>query len=937
MKTQNNYSNGENQTGKTLAPAKVERLLIITTGTTGGIVGLLAKRHFIEVLGYIPKSVRILNIDTDEAPQIDGATFDDSEKIKIEIGDAPAVVNNVRHIGDWYPKSMSADPIVNGAGARRPQGRLALHYDAARVFNAIKSAFDALQSPELVSDHPDIYEIPPGSSVRVIMAGSDAGGSGSAMFVDTGRYIREKLFDGNQAHQLLGFLVSGSAFADKPHTDLIAQNAYAFWKEMNYIAGADPRQVPKITLNGVTMPREDRKGVDSLLPFNKLVIVEPRNELFNYQLEDILNILGRVVFLASGFLADSALRVWKNSAALPWFGQFPIVSGVGESELVFREEEVADFAVASLIKKFINFLFAEDGTNTVSKKDVLERLQAWQLVEADQDQVIDRILDPALVSNIRKPRKFDKPTATELLATEAGQRGRMIENLRKTASRNEKEVRRAAFNDLHGHAYTAANEPGGLPALQRFLRQFKIYCDSYRKMMVNEINDFGGTAKIAGEQLEKARNQLQQASDRFWGRARGIEKAYDALADATRKHLVTEAEIIRRDSAASLYKALIEEANALEAQAKTLQSNLEMVCKHATGKLRSIFSRRRQKSPNIIAVGESLADKAISSVDPAGFLSKFSRTPSFLDLFNRNVDDLYAVIDSHLRSTPEVKSILASSLDDVLGRMADVDRKRIMSDLDRLSTPLWRWDKSLRDIAEGRKTETIFLIGCGSAQNNIFRQQDLFRYLPSKGATDPAIVGTGDSNRIVCVQFEDAVPPFALKTLGSCKSRYERSKRESVTMRDRGQTRIAFEIDGRWEDTLPDIFPSQGKEEDFQIWTLAHVPELFGLITKNSSFYYAHSKKNGRPGDDFKISLAQGRIAAFHAYVQDEALIDEHRDVIEKIAKKMGDTELADRLKEYRDNTLMDLARAAASPELKDQVEREIRALDEFINEISSI
>ncbi|MCF6290964.1 MAG: tubulin-like doman-containing protein [Desulfobacterales bacterium] len=920
---------------------KVQRTLYIGIGGTGGRTLLKTKNQFLEKYGFIPNTVKFLHIDTDESPRITSGAhdlfFEPHEMVQIQVNDPMAVVNNVNSIAEFWPKGVLADPIVDGCGQRRINGRLAFHFRAYEICNTIRTVFEELQSPHLISSHPDVYEVPPTKAVRVILVASDSGGTGSGMALDIGRYIREGLFDGSPEHQLLGFFITYTAFENEANTDLVHANAYAFWKELDYMANNDPRKAPGITLHDLRLPREDRKGAGSLQPFNKIMSIDVQNDSFAYKREDIEDNLSRILFLASGYLAGNAISIWKNAATMPWLGKHPFLSGIGISELVYRGDEISGYATVGLVRKLVDTVLLQEEIEEATESDVLSRLNSWQLVEADKDQVIDRILDPNAVTHERIPGKYDRQTAENFLGAIQRNSARLLNGLEKTARDNGEKVRRKAMDDLHSHVHEISNRPGGLLCLEQFLRQCREFLASYREMMIDEINEFVPEKDERTQAVDLARKQVREAAGKIFGRGSRLKKGYENLAAAGRAWLMVEAEILRREQAAAVYKELLHKTDRLKAQAQALRNSCEMASNRAIGEMQAVVSRRRQRKPNEIEVGKDYSDQVIAAADVSAYLDKFTSSPSFLDLAQRSGDELFEGFRQYCEDLPQIQFLQDKDLDSVLSEMDGERLKKLLADMDRFSQPLWKWDTSFRNFSENRKTENIFLIGCGSTVDNVFNRLNLLEYLPSKGVGKPVIVGTGDHNRIVCVRIEDAVPPFALKSLAACKGRYEQAKRQSIAMRDKGFNRIAFEIDGRWEDTLPDIFPSHENEEDFQVWALAHVPEVFGIITRNGAHYYAHSRKSGRPADDYKIPLAQGRVAAYEKYIRDDDLRHEHQLLITQRSKKMGDSELAARLREYVDNELMEQVRAITEPDLKQLVEKEIHAINEFITQLSSL
>ena len=182
---------------------------IIGLGGIGNIVARLVWERYPSANERLPSTVRIRSIDT--AGQSDhefARPLPDDMFTKLGGFQANQVIQNLTlfpEIARWWkypPNAFVPGFIDNGAGARRPVGRLVFFREFSKVHQALRGDFAGPKSDlvqrELIEAGLGNVKLTP----RVIIVGSLAGGTGSGIFIDVA-FLARHLF------RELGYQYSG--------------------------------------------------------------------------------------------------------------------------------------------------------------------------------------------------------------------------------------------------------------------------------------------------------------------------------------------------------------------------------------------------------------------------------------------------------------------------------------------------------------------------------------------------------------------------------------------------------------------------------------------------------------------------------------------------------------------------------------------------------
>jgi hypothetical protein len=94
--------------------------------------------------------------------------------------------------------------------------------------------------------------------------------------------------------------------------------------------------------------------------------------------------------------------------------------------------------------------------------------------------------------------------------------------------------------------------------------------------------------------------------------------------------------------------------------------------------------------------------------------------------------------------------------------------------------------------------------------------------------------------------------------------------------------------------------------------------------------------KNGRRVDNNLVRLAQGRVPAFAAFEKNRDLVQEAEETIDAAVTREGAVRVIQILREYTDSLTKQMA-SAVEPQVKDQVESEILAIEDYVRRMETL
>lgn len=219
-----------------------------------------------------------------------------------------AELGNFPHIREWLPKGeLDKIDTEKGAGQVRAISRLLFFDEYANVMNLVRAQADRVT--QNVTNGPALRALglKTGTSLRVVVVASSAGGTGSGAFIDVGYALRSMRTP--RIDQLDLFLMLPGGYRDA-NKERVFANTYAALSELEF-AMRDSRNPPYVTRwSDYAKPEPD-----VATPYNDIYLFDRQN-IANQQTgnkEDLFDMVADILFEDFGS-SDFARR--KRSVAV---------------------------------------------------------------------------------------------------------------------------------------------------------------------------------------------------------------------------------------------------------------------------------------------------------------------------------------------------------------------------------------------------------------------------------------------------------------------------------------------------------------------------------------------------------------------------------------------------------------------------------------------
>ncbi|MEZ4705655.1 MAG: tubulin-like doman-containing protein [Caldilineaceae bacterium] len=220
-------------------------LLLVAAGGSGREIATQVKAFMIETFDQVPDNVSILALDSADEPiarreQRRGQVVElERESEFIHLARVPLA--GIRRMPERHPEIMERlgetlhhihrASIRDGAAAERPQGLIALLWNARRIMRLLRQRIR-----QLVGRNADVrLNLHTQSGINVVVLGSTAGGQGSGAMLDLAYMVRHalaELGDLAESSRVIGMFTLPGAFAEIRGANL-QPNSYAFFKELD--------------------------------------------------------------------------------------------------------------------------------------------------------------------------------------------------------------------------------------------------------------------------------------------------------------------------------------------------------------------------------------------------------------------------------------------------------------------------------------------------------------------------------------------------------------------------------------------------------------------------------------------------------------------------------------------------------------------------------
>jgi hypothetical protein len=262
------------------------------------------------------------------------------------------------------------------------------------------------------------------------------------------------------------------------------------------------------------------------------------------------------------------------------------------------------------------------------------------------------------------------------------------------------------------------------------------------------------------------------------------------------------------------------------------------------------------------------------------------------------------------------------TMDDILRRSTPDQVSQALKRLDNLGVPLWRYDLGKIPVVSQSIINEFYHYGVADAGTTTLKEPRIANALP-KGNANPSLVSTLDPRRILLFKVKTGIPLFALADVEDMERAYLDPNKI-----------ISNHIDKNWQE-LPNLVPRSGDGEALRWFAVAQAPEPFALIKREGAWYSIRSK-SGRRVDNQMIRLGQGRVPAYVSFEKNRELVQEAEEAIDTIVTREGAARVIQILKDYT-GTLSKQMGGAVEPSVKDQVESEIVAIEDYVQRMETL
>ncbi|HEX9983728.1 MAG TPA: tubulin-like doman-containing protein [Thermoanaerobaculia bacterium] len=904
--------------------------VVIGLGGTGYGALLKLKKRFIEAYGSLPPIVRFLSIDTTEnaeasaSPQesADGH-LDHNEQYVLQVGNPGALINRGNdHIDEWWPSEIPTSAIIAGAGQVRARGRLALFAKAPEVYSRIQRAVDDVRNIRNQKQmYTEQFQVSSRSGVEVYIVGSLAGGTGSGLFLDIAFMARD-IVGGDEQSNFTGVFLLPRFFSRFAGVALVKPNAYGALKEIEYLS----------TMKGTLQINYGMRRVEvNRPPFDLIYLIDSLNEQGRTVSDpnDILGLIsdGLYVQMGSQIGVDNANAVDNIKTQLAVAGR---VKG--------RSPQYCSFGVASLAMPSFDALMYEDAKRLViedlldgavsdaeMEAEVQRFVDQHRLREDENDQVIEFLSQREGGGQLRVPMplgqlQFDNKALVSIKNLHTVHRSRAERQIAQAIGANFEKLRDDSVAGINAIYESTINRVNGFTRALRFFEKLQAKLEWYRNMMDAEAKE--ERTKLKALNFKTAEDQINEAVGAFLRREARIKTACETYGGIVDRETELTIVVARLEKAAELYSTLHAHTQSVLDNCLRIRENLSAT--------RKLFEQQHLDATNprgttrlfeqVIPFEPGDQRPKVTGADFIKWYADHHPGGSLSQWATLRAAEVHADVKEFVEKRYEPLTSL--TMDDILRRSAPEAVSQELKRLDNLSVPLWRYDLGRIPVVNQTVINEFYHYGVADADTTVLKDSRYEAGLP-KGNAKPSIVSTRDARRILLFKVKTGIPLFALADMEELERAYLDPNKV-----------ISNHIDKRWQD-LPNLIPRSGDGEALRWFALAQAPEPFAIIKRDGAWYSMRSK-SARRVDNSLVRLAQGRVPAYATFEKNRDLVQEAEEAIDAIVTREGAVKVVQILKEYTESLTKQMA-GAAEPAVKDQVEHEIQAIEDYVRRMETL
>ena len=907
--------------------------VVIGLGGTGHSAVLKLKKRFIDVYGSVPPIIKFLALDTTENVEQSERdrsgsfiTLEPNERVVVSVVNPGALVSGANeHIDEWWPQNIPVAAIVAGAGQVRARGRLALFAKSKEIFNRIYSAIDQVQGIKNAKQaYSEQFGVSQRGGVEVYIVGSLAGGTGSGMFLDIAFIARSHL---DSFSNITGVLVLPRIFSGLPGTHLVKPNAYGALKEIERFTKF--RREDKFRINYGT-----HEIVVEREPFQLLYLIDSINEEGKVVNDpnDLLGIVadGLYIQIGSQIGTDSENAVDNIKTQLATAPQINDRSrsycsfGVASLTLPVRQYDIMKIDAA---RKLLSDGLLSGAFPVNDLEAAVSRLiEDNKLGEDDRDDLIEEINMREGGGQFRFPFriegiKFDNSAPDTIKQLHVTHRSRVERQIAQGYEANYKRLIQNASGAIEQWWEQAINKPNGLNYATRFAEKLLVKLEWFQRMMESESKEEQEKQKGLNGSFKVSEEQIREATGSWVGRDNKIRQACQNYKGVVDRECELFIEITRRDKAAEIYGTLHKQIRDILTRCENIRRNLEAALKEL---------EQRFLNASTLRSGESLFEHTVRfdveanspRIGPEDFIKWYKEVRDTLSVWagvrsEDVVHDLTAFINERFLPLTDMP------IDEVLARSNTEEVARDLAQLDNLAVPLWRYDDGRIPAKHQGIINELYHYGVADAGKTILKEPRVLANVPT-GENLPSFVSTLDKKRITLFKVKIGVPLFALQEIEELEKAYNDPDKV-----------VSNHIHRDWQSFL-NLIPRSSDGDTLRCFAIAQAPLPFGLISRKGEWYYVRSQQ-ARLLEGGELRLGMGRIAAFTAFERNRELVKEVEDEIGKITRVEGETKVSAVLREYVDQLIKQSLTGKVDSSAKEQVEVEIRAINNFLERMTTI
>jgi hypothetical protein len=899
--------------------------VVIGLGGTGYKTVVKLKKRFVDAYGSVPPIIRFLSIDTTEnvaegketQTNVDGE-LDHNEQFVLQVSNPASLVSGANpHIDEWFPKDIPIGAIMKGAGQVRARGRLALFAESNKVWGKIRQAVDDVRNMRNQKEAHTQFQVSERSGVEVYIVSSLAGGTGSGVFLDIAFMTRE-IIGGDESSNFTGVLLLPRIFTQHAGTRLVKSNAYGALKEIEHLS----------TTKSTYRINYGTKQVDvDRPPFDLIYLIDSINEQGKVVSADadLFGLIadGLYVQIGSQIGTDSSNAVDNIKTQMATIG---LVQG--------KSPQYCSFGVASLVLPSFDALVYEDArrlvndgllggtvTDTAVEEQVMLFLDNNRLREDNADQVIDALVERKGGGKLRVPMnlgemRYDAKALASIKTLHAAHRTKAERSVAQTVGENFTRLRDSVTAALDKWFLDAISHVHGFLQAQRFIEKVQAKFEWYQHMMETEARGEREKHKVLN--FKAVEDEIQNATGAWIGREAKVKAAcenYRGMVDRETELMIS---YTRLEKAAELYSALHAHTQSILDDCRRIRQNIDAARRAFEQQYLAVTSTRggTRLFEQTVRFDADARRPAISGED---FVKWYADEHGSLSHWaDMRAEDVQREIESYL--TKRYEKLNALSIDEIL---QNTEPRVVAEDLNRVSNlavPLWRYDAGKIPVVSTSIINEFYHYGVDDAETTILNEGKYKNGVP-RGTFENSYVSTRDPKRILLFKVKTGVPLFALYDVDELEQAYKDPNKN-----------VSNHVDMRWHE-LPNLIPRTGDGESLRWFAVAQEPELFNLVTLDGTWYSIKSK-SGKKTEKSLLRLGQGRVQAFQKFEKNRDLVRETEEAIETIVSREGVAKVIEKLKTHSAKLA---ARDFNDEAVKDQIESEINAIDDYVRQMEKL